>query len=50
MVYELQDQDVTPTTPQPEDQRSVKSDTVGAIGIAVLTIALFVLIIGVQIL
>lgn len=50
MVYELKDQDVTPPEPDPDDQRSVKSDAAGAIGIAVLTIALIALIIGVQIL
>lgn len=50
MVYELKDQNVTPPTPRPDDQRSVNSDAVGAIGIAVLTIALIALIIGVQIL
>jgi hypothetical protein len=50
MVYELKDQDVTPPTPAPADQRSVRGDAAGALGIAVLTIALIALIIGVQIL
>jgi len=50
MVYELRDQDVTPPEPDPEDVRSSKSDARGALGIAVLTIALIVTIIWVQIL
>ena len=50
MVYELKDQDVTPPTPNAGDVKSVNRDAAGAIGIAVLTIALIALIIGVQIL
>jgi hypothetical protein len=50
MVYELKDQDVTPPSPEPGDMQSVNRDAAGALGIAVLTIALIALIIGVQIL
>jgi len=50
MVYEIKDQDVTPPVPTASDERSSRRDAAGALGIAVLTIALIASIIAFQIL
>lgn len=50
MAYQLKDQDVTPPPPDPALQRSVARDGAGAIAIALITLGLIALIVGVQIL
>ena len=50
MTYQLKDQDVTPPPPDPEVQRSAKSDAVAAVAMMILTAGLIALIVGVQIL
>jgi hypothetical protein len=48
VVYRLKDEDITP--PEPSDLGAEKGDAIGAFAVAMLTIALIALIIGVQIL
>ena len=50
MVYQLKDQDVTPPPLDPAHRRSAARDGAAAVAMALLTIGLIALIIGVQIL
>jgi hypothetical protein len=50
VVYRLKDEDITPPEPDPSDLGAEKGDAIGAFAVALLTIALIALIIGVQIL
>ncbi len=50
MVYRLKDEDITPPEPDPNDLGSEKGDAIGAFAVAILTVVLIALIIGVQIL
>jgi len=46
MTYQIKDQDVTPPTPDPADQRSTAADGVAAVVMAFATLGLIVLILS----
>jgi hypothetical protein len=50
MVYEIKDQDVSPSEPNPGDIRSSRNDAAGAFAIALITAGLIAAIIFFQIL